>query len=64
MSLYGVGCPTHSMCTITKRVWGAINAKELEKFLWDKEQFFKAAHVLDGEKVSISSMYLFGDTKF
>ncbi|RVW26159.1 Retrovirus-related Pol polyprotein from transposon 297 [Vitis vinifera] len=29
---------------------GNRNAKELENFLWDIEQFFKAAHVLDGEK--------------
>ncbi|RVW31327.1 hypothetical protein CK203_103435 [Vitis vinifera] len=28
------------------------NAKELENFLWDMEQFFKAAHVPDGEKVT------------
>ncbi|RVW30894.1 Transposon Tf2-12 polyprotein [Vitis vinifera] len=33
---------------------GNRNAKELENFLWDIEQFFKAAHVLDGEKVSIT----------
>ena len=39
------------------------NAKELENFLWDIEQFFKAAHVPDGEKVSITSMYLTGDAK-
>ena len=35
---------------------GNRNAKELENFLWDIEQFFKAAHVPDGEKVSITSM--------
>ncbi|RVX04754.1 Retrovirus-related Pol polyprotein from transposon 297 [Vitis vinifera] len=39
------------------------NVKELENFLWDIEQFFKAAHILDGEKVSITSMYLTGDAK-
>ena len=39
------------------------NAKELESFLWDMEQFFQAAHVLDGEKVQITSMYLSGDAK-
>ena len=27
------------------------------------EQFFKVAHVPDDEKVSITSMYLFGDAK-
>ena len=42
---------------------GARNAKELENFLWDMEQFFKAAHVLDSEMVSITSMYLSGDAK-
>ncbi|RVX00197.1 hypothetical protein CK203_026713 [Vitis vinifera] len=42
---------------------GNRNAKELENFLWDIEQFFKAAHVPDGEKVSITSMYLIGDSK-
>ncbi|RVW42477.1 hypothetical protein CK203_087838 [Vitis vinifera] len=42
---------------------GNRNAKELENFLWDIEQFFKAAHVPDGEKVSITSMYLTGDAK-
>ena len=40
-----------------------MNAKELEKFLWDMEQFFKAAHIPDDEKVSITSMYLTGDAK-
>ena len=31
--------------------------------MWDIEQFFKAAHIPDGEKVSITSMYLIGDAK-
>ena len=39
------------------------NAKELENFLWDIKQFFKAGHVPDGKKVSITSMYLTGDAK-
>ncbi|RVW78883.1 hypothetical protein CK203_043173 [Vitis vinifera] len=42
---------------------GNRNTKELENFLWDIEQFFKATHVPDGEKVSITSMYLTGDAK-
>ena len=42
---------------------GNRNVKELENFLWDIEQFFKAAHVPNGEKVSITSMYLTGDAK-
>ena len=42
---------------------GARNAKELENFLRDMEQFFKAAHVPNSEMVSITSMYLSGDAK-
>ena len=42
---------------------GNRNAKELENFLCDIKQFFKAAHVPNGEKVSITSMYLTGDAK-
>ena len=41
----------------------ARSAKELENFLWDMEQFFKAAQVTDEEKVSITSMYLLSDAK-
>ncbi|KAG6486334.1 hypothetical protein ZIOFF_054904 [Zingiber officinale] len=37
--------------------------KELENFLWDMEQYFLAARVLETEKVIISSMYLGGDVK-
>ncbi|KAL6312213.1 hypothetical protein AAG906_025555 [Vitis piasezkii] len=37
---------------------GNRNAKELENFLWDMEQFFRAAHVPDGEKVSITNQFL------
>ena len=42
---------------------GARSAKELENFLWDMEQFFKAAQVADEEKVFITGMYLMGDAK-
>ena len=42
---------------------GNKNAKELENFLWDMEQFFKAAHIPNGEKVSITNMYLTSDAK-
>ena len=38
---------------------GARNAKDLENFLWDMEQYFKAAKVM----VTITSMYLSGDAK-
>ena len=42
---------------------GNCNAKELENFLWDMEQFFKAASVPYLEKFSITNMYLMGDVK-
>lgn len=42
---------------------GARSAKDLENFLWDMEQYFNVARVLDQEKVTITSMYLFGDAK-
>ena len=42
---------------------GNHNAKELENFLWDMEQFFKTTRVPDWEKVSITNMYLIGDAK-
>ena len=42
---------------------GARSAKDLENFLWDMEQYFKAVRVLDQENVTITSMYLFGDVK-
>ena len=32
------------------------SAKELENFLWDIENYFKAANVQDGEKVSVTTM--------
>ena len=42
---------------------GTRSAKELENFLWDMEQFFRAAQVVDEEKVSITGMYLMGDAE-
>lgn len=42
---------------------GNLNAKELENFLWNTKQFFKAAHVPDDERVSITNMYLTSDAK-
>lgn len=42
---------------------GARVAKDLENFLWDMEQYFKAAHIEEREQVSITSMYLVGDAK-
>ena len=57
------GAPPKVRVLEPKGFKGARNGKELENFLWDMEQFFKAAHVLDDEKVFITSMYLFGDAK-
>jgi len=42
---------------------GARSAKDLEIFVWDIEQYFKATRVLDQEKVTITRMYLSGDAK-
>ena len=42
---------------------GNRNTKELGNFMWDMEEFFKAAHVPDAEKASLTSMYLMGDAK-
>lgn len=42
---------------------GVRSAKELENFLWDMEQYFKAAHIPENERVNITSMYLSGDAK-
>ncbi|KAL4620633.1 hypothetical protein ACB092_06G169700 [Castanea dentata] len=42
---------------------GARSVKDLENFLWDMEQYFKAARVPDQEMVTITSMYLSGDAK-
>ncbi|TXG51501.1 hypothetical protein EZV62_024025 [Acer yangbiense] len=46
-----------------KQFNGSRNAKELENFLWDMEQYFKATKIPDREHVSITSMYLSGDAK-
>ena len=42
---------------------GARNAKDLENFLWDMEQYFIAARIPVGEQVTITTMYLSGDGK-
>ena len=39
------------------------SAKDLENFLWDMKQYFKAARVPDQEMLTITSMYLLGDAK-
>ena len=42
---------------------GVRNAKELENFLFDMEQYFRAAHTPESEMITISSMHLTGDAK-
>ncbi|XP_027156075.1 uncharacterized protein LOC113756717 [Coffea eugenioides] len=42
---------------------GSRSSKDLENFLWDVEQYFKAVDVPEVEKVTIASMYLSGDAK-
>lgn len=42
---------------------GKRSAKELENFLWDVEQYFRAAHIPEDDRVTITSMYLSGDAK-
>ena len=46
-----------------KQFGGSRNAKELENFLWDMEQYFRAARVAERDQVTITSMYLEGDAK-
>ncbi|GFY89260.1 hypothetical protein Acr_06g0012000 [Actinidia rufa] len=43
---------------------GVRSSKELENFLWDMEQYFKASRISDDEKVLITSMHLSRDAKF
>ena len=46
-----------------KAYGGSRCAKELENFLWDMEQYFKAAHIKMEDQVTITSMYLVEDAK-
>ncbi|KAK3212306.1 hypothetical protein Dsin_017012 [Dipteronia sinensis] len=46
-----------------KKFNGSRNVKELENFLLDMEQYFKAVKISEKEKVNITSMYLSGDKK-
>ena len=39
------------------------NAKDLENFHWDMEQYFIASRIPAGEQVTITTMYLSGDAK-
>ena len=42
---------------------GARNAKDLENFRWDMEQYFISTRIPVGEQVTITTMYLTGDAK-
>ena len=42
---------------------GAREAKELENFVYDLDQYFRAAHVAEEEMVAIATMYLSDDAK-
>ena len=57
------GAPQKVCVPEPKGFRGTRNAKELENFLWDMEQFFKATLVPDEEMVSITSMYPSSDAK-
>lgn len=46
-----------------KPFYEARNAKELENFLWDMEQYFNVGHYPEHEMVMVTSMYLSGDAK-
>jgi hypothetical protein len=69
----GDGNGGHAMVTVneTPRVrvpeprayGGARDAKELENFLFDMEQYFRAVKAEDDQKVSMATMYLTGDAK-
>ena len=59
----GQGNLTKARIPDPKAFTGNRNAKDLENFLWDMEQYFKAAKIADDDKVSITSMYLVGDAK-
>lgn len=41
----------------------ARSAKELENFLWDMGQYFSTAHIPEGQKVSMTMLYLTEDAK-
>ncbi|KAK2999799.1 hypothetical protein RJ639_023063 [Escallonia herrerae] len=47
-----------------KSYWGARDAKEVENFIFDIEQYFRTIRVnLEATKVSMATMYLVGDAK-
>lgn len=42
---------------------GSREAKEIENFLWDIEEYFKAAKIAEGAQVNLANMYLALDAK-
>lgn len=59
----GDGGPSQLKVPEPKAFKGDRNAKNLENFLWDMEQYFKAARTPEDEWVTLTSMYLDGDAK-
>ena len=55
--------PTKVQMPEPKPFGGARNAKDLENFLWDMEQYFIAARILASEHFTITTMYLSSDAK-
>lgn len=62
-SSLGFEAPSKIQVAEPKGFNGKWNAKELENYLWDMKQFFKAVHIPNGVRVSITCMYLTGDAK-
>lgn len=62
-SLHSEAGPSKINMPEPKPFYGTRNAKELENFLWDVEQYIKVARVPEQEQVSIASIYLVGDAK-
>ena len=55
--------PTKVRVPEHKPFGGTRNAKDLENFLWDMEQYFIVAQIPVGEQVTITTMYLTCDAK-
>lgn len=53
---------TSEMCLIPT-LQSCKECQKVREFLWDMEQYFKAAWVPENEQVTITSMYLAGDAK-
>lgn len=55
--------PTKVRVLKPKPFGGARNAKDLENFLQDMEQYFSVVRIPANEQVTITFMYLFGNAK-